>query len=258
MQFGLRGPVFNVSSACSSSNHALGLAFWLVRDGMSEVALCGGAEAPFTLGNLKAWDALRVVAPDVCRPFSKGRQGMVIGEGAAFLVLEPREAALQRSARIYAEVCGFGMTADASHITQPTVDGPARAMQMALQDGGIEPTAVGYVNAHGTGTEANDANESRAIRTLFGDHWRNVAVSSTKAMHGHTFGAAGAIEGAATVLALHHGLLPATLHWLAPDPACELDLVLGSARPARPAVALSNSFAFGGLNASVAFARHGT
>jgi nodulation protein E len=255
MQFGLRGPVFNLSSACSSSNQALGLGYWLVRDGTADLALCGGTEAPFTLGNLKAWDALRVVAPDVCRPFSKGRKGMIIGEGAAFLVLEPREAALARGARIYAEVAGFGMTADASHITQPTVDGPARAMRLALEDGGLDPASVGYINAHGSGTEANDANEAKAIRAVFSDHWRQVAVSSTKAMHGHGFGAAGAIEGAATVLAMHHGLLPANINWQEADPACEIDLVLGSARPGKPAVALSNSFAFGGLNAAVAFAQ---
>jgi nodulation protein E len=256
MQFNLRGPVFNLSTACSSSNHALGMAYWLVRDGITDVALAGGSEAPFTLGNLKAWDAIRVVAPDVCRPFSKGRKGMILGEGGAFLVLEPRDAALARGARIYAEIAGFGMTADAGHLTTPTVEGPSSAMRMALADGGIDPETVGYINAHGTGTEANDANEAQAIRTVFGPHAKSVAVSSTKSMHGHALGAAGAIEAVATVLTLHHGLLPPTANWQERDPDCDLDLVLGAARPARVEVALSNSFAFGGLNAVVAFRRH--
>ena len=171
------------------------------------------------------------------------------------LVLETLEAALARGARIYAEVAGFGMSSDAHHITQPSVEGPARAMRMALADGGIAPEAVGYINAHGTGTPANDPTETRAIREVFGKHAERLAVSSTKSMHGHALGAAGGLEAAATVLALHHGVLPPTANFTEPDPECDLDYVPNAARPAQAEYALSNSFAFGGLNAVVAFRR---
>jgi nodulation protein E len=207
------------------------------------------------MGLLKAWEALRVVSPDTCRPFCRDRKGMILGEGAAILVLEPLEAALARGARIYAEVVGFGMSSDAHHITQPSVDGPARAMRMALADGNVPPEAVGYINAHGTGTPANDPTESRAIRQVFGPHAERLAVSSTKSMHGHALGAAGGLEAVATVLALHHNLLPPTANFTEPDPECDLDYVPYAARPAQVEYALSNSFAFGGLNAVVAFRR---
>ena len=255
LELGVTGPVFTVSTACSSANHAIGQAFWMVRDSVAELAIAGGSEAPFSFGNLKAWEALRVVSPDTCRPFSKGRRGMILGEGAAMLVLEPLEAARARGARIYAELVGFGMSSDAYHITQPSVEGPVLAMKAALEDAGLKPEAVGYINAHGTGTQANDPTETAAIRAVFGAHADRLAVSSTKSMHGHTLGAAGAIEAAATSLALRPDLLPPTANFLEPDPECDLDVVPNQARRAQVEYALSNSFAFGGLNAVLAFRR---
>ena len=216
------------------------------------MALAGGSEAPFSTGNLKAWEALRVVSADTCRPFSRNRSGMILGEGAAMLVLEPLEAARARGARIWGEVLGFGMSSDAGHITQPNADGAARAMRLALEDAHLAPEAIGYVNAHGTGTAANDATETQAIRAVFGGHADALAVSSTKAMHGHALGAAGALEAGATLLALHHGVLPPTVNYEEPDPQCALDVVPNQARTASVQYALSNSFAFGGMNAVVA------
>jgi nodulation protein E len=253
MEFGLTGPAFTISTACSSSNHALGEALWLVRSGRADLALAGGSEAPFSYATLKGWEALRVIAPDTCRPFSRDRRGMILGEGGAVLVLETLEAARARGARPYAELAGAGMSADAHHITQPAVAGPARAMRSALEDAGIAPEAIGYVNAHGSGTPGNDPVETRAIREVFGAHAEALAVSSTKSLHGHALGAAGALEAVATVLALHHGVLPPTANFLAPDPECDLDVIPNQARPARVEAALSNSFAFGGLNAVLAF-----
>jgi len=255
MRHGLRGPAMTLSTACSSSNHALGTAFWLIRNGVADAAVTGGSEALFAFGNLKAWDALRVVAPDTCRPFSKDREGMVLGEGGATLVLETLDAALARGAHIYAEVAGFGMTADASHITKPSVAGPARAMQAALDDAGLAPGDIDYINAHGTGTPVNDPNEVRAIRAVFGGDAERLAVSSTKALHGHTLGAAGGIEAVATALAIHNAVVPPTANYTEPDPECDLDVVPNEPRPCEIRGALSNSFAFGGLNASVAFRR---
>jgi nodulation protein E len=255
MEFGVTGPAFTVSTACSSANHAIGQAFWLVRDGMADMAITGGSEAPFSFGLLKAWEAMRVVSPDTCRPFSKDRRGMILGEGAAMMVLEPLEVAQSRGATIYAELTGFGMSSDAHHITQPSIEGPARAMRAALEDAGLEPETIGYINAHGTGTPTNDPVETSAIRSLFGQHAERLAVSSTKSMHGHTLGAAGAIEAAATVFALRHGVLPPTANFTEPDPACDLDVVPNCARQSQSEYALSNSFAFGGLNAVLAFRR---
>ena len=255
IETGITGPTYTISTACSSSNHAIGQAFWLVRNGVAEAAITGGSEAPFCLGNLKAWEAMRVVAPDTCRPFSKNRRGMILGEGGAMLVLETLEAAQARGARIYAEIVGFGMSSDAHHLTQPTLEGPSRAMRGALADGGIAPERVGYINAHGTATPANDPTEAGAIRTVFGEHAERIAVSSTKSMHGHALGAAGAIEAVATVLALRNGLLPPTANFEELDPQCQIDVVPNQARPAQPEFALSNSFAFGGLNAVLAFRR---
>jgi nodulation protein E len=255
MEFGLTGPAFTISTACSSSNHAIGQAFWMVRHGLAEVALAGGSEAPFSMGLLKAWEALRVVSPGTCRPFSRNRDGMILGEGGAMLVLEPLEAARARGARIYAEIAGFGMSADAHHVTQPSVEGPARAMTAALADAEIHPEAVGYINAHGTGTPSNDPTETRAIYSVFGPRAAGLPVSSTKSMHGHALGAAGAIEAAATALALRHGILPPTANFTEPDPECALDVIPNLARRAEVEYALSNSFAFGGLNAVLAFRR---
>jgi nodulation protein E len=249
----ITGPVYNVSTACSSSNHAIGQAFWMVRGGVTDLAIAGGTEAIFSLGFLKAWEAMRVVSPDTCRPFSLDRRGLILGEGSAMLVLEPLEAAQARGARIYGEVVGFGMSSDAHHITQPAPDGAARAMRAALADASIGRERIGYINAHGTGTAANDATETAAIHCVFGEHADRLAVSSTKSMHGHALGAAGALEAVATVLALREGLLPPTVNFNEPDPKCDLDIVVNVAREAEPEYALSNSFAFGGLNAVVAF-----
>jgi len=213
----------------------------------------GGAEAFFTVGMLKAWEAMRVISPDTCRPFSKDRKGMILGEGGAMMVLEPLEAAKARGAKIYGEICGFGMTADAHHLTQPTVEGPSRAMRGALREAGMLPEEVGYINAHGTGTPGNDPVESRAIRAVFGAHADKIGVSSTKSMHGHALGAAGALEAIATVLALQNGILPPTANYNERDPECDLDYIPNQARKAQVSAALSNSFAFGGLNAVVAF-----
>jgi len=253
MEFGVTGPAYTISTACSSANHALGQAFRMVRCGEVELAIAGGSEAPFSLGFLKAWEAMRVVAPDTCRPFSRDRRGMILGEGGAMLVLEPLEAAEARGARIHAEIAGFGMSSDAHHITQPNAEGPARAMRAALRDAGIEPERVGYINAHGTGTPGNDPAETRAIREVFGAQADRLAVSSTKSMHGHALGAAGALEAVVTILALREGLLPPTANFIAPDPQCNLDVIPNCARPAKVECALSNSFAFGGLNAVLAF-----
>jgi nodulation protein E len=255
MQHGFRGPAWTVSTACSSSNHAIGQALWLLRGGAVDVAIAGGSEAPFSMGFLKAWEAMRVVSPDTCRPFSRGRRGMILGEGGAILVLEPLERAKQRGAKIYAELAGFGCSSDAHHITQPTVEGPAAAMRAALADGGIDPAETGYINAHGTGTPANDPVETRAVREVFGQHAERLVMTSTKSMHGHTLGAAGAIEAVATVLALHHGVLPPTANFTEADPECDLDIAPNVAREAVVEAAVSNSFAFGGLNAVLAFRR---
>jgi nodulation protein E len=253
MDTGMSGPTYTVSTACSSANHAIGQAFRLVRDGEADVAMTGGSEAMFSIGMLKAWEAMRVIAPDTCRPFSKDRRGMILGEGGAMMVLEPMDAAQARGAKIFAEICGFGMTADAHHLTQPAVHGPARAMRGALREAGLAPEAIGYINAHGTGTPGNDPVESSAIREVFGAHADKIGVSSTKSMHGHALGAAGALEAIATILALYHGILPPTANFNERDPECDLDYIPNRPRARRVEAALSNSFAFGGLNAVVAF-----
>jgi nodulation protein E len=255
VEHGVTGPVYTISTACSSANHAIGQAFWMVRSGAAEIAIAGGSEAPFSPGMLKAWEGMRVVSSDTCRPFSRDRKGLILGEGAGMLVLEPLERARARGARIYGEIAGFGMSSDAHHLTQPLADGAARAMRAALLDAGTAPEAVGYINAHGTGTLANDPTETEAIRAVFGAHTTNLMVSSTKSMHGHALGAAGAIEAAATLLALSYGVVPPTANFLGSDPACDLDVVPNTARLAEVEWALSNSFAFGGLNAVLAFKR---
>jgi len=255
MEFGITGPSFAVSSACSSANHAIGEAFWMVKSGRARAALAGGSEACITFGTMKAWEALRVLAPDTCRPFSGGRKGMVLGEGGGVAVLERMEDARARGATILAELAGFGMTADAGDIVQPSDAGAAAAMSKALADGGIDPGDVGYVNAHGTGTLANDATETRALKLVFGNHVRKLMVSSTKSMHGHVLGGAGAIELVATAMAVKEGVIPPTANYQRPDPACDLDYVPLTAREQRVDAALSNSFAFGGLNAVLALKR---
>ena len=253
MEFGITGPAYTISTACSSSNHAIGQAFWAVRSGATELAITGGSEAVFSMGFLKAWEAMRVVSPDTCRPFSKDRTGMILGEGAAMFVLEPLDRALARGARVHGEIVGFGMSADAGHITQPSAEGAARAMRAALRDGGVSPEQVGYINAHGTATQVNDSMETAAIRAVFGCHANKLAVSSTKSMHGHALGAAGALEAAATVLAIRNGVLPPTVGYRQADPDCDLDVIPNEARKKDVEFATSNSFAFGGLNAVLAF-----
>jgi nodulation protein E len=250
---GFRGPSFTMTTACASSGHALGMALWMLRTGQLDVAVSGGHEAMLNLGSLLAWDGLRVVSSSVCKPFADKRPGMVLGEGGAMLVLETLESARARGATIYAELAGFGMNADAHHLTAPSLEGPTGAIQAALADAGLAPTDIEYINAHGTGTSGNDMNEIAAIKSAFGDHAHKLAISSTKSMHGHTIGAAGGIEAAATVLALHHGVLPPTINSSPLDPACDLDVIPDVARKQDISAALSNSFAFGGLNAVLAF-----
>lgn len=253
MRYGIRGPAYTISTACSSSAHAIGQAFWMVRSGAAPMAIAGGSEAPLFLGSLKAWEAMRVISKDTCRPFSADRSGLVLGEGGAMLVLEPMEAALARGARPLAEIVGFGMSSDASHLTQPSDQGAASAMRRALRDGALAPEEVGYINAHGTATQANDRTETAAIRAVFGKLADGLGVSSTKSMHGHALGAAGALEAVASVLALQHGMLPPTANYTTPDPECDLDVIPNQSRQVQVEACLSSSFAFGGLNAVLAF-----
>jgi nodulation protein E len=255
LEHGITGPVFTIATACSSSAHAIGQAAMMVRSGMCDFAISGGSEAPFSYGILKAWEAMRVVSPTVCRPFSKDRNGMMLGEGAAMLTLETLDHALARGARPIAELVGFGMSSDAHHITQPSSEGAAKAIRLALKDAGIAPEQVGYVNAHGTGTAVNDVTETRALHLAFGSHAKKLAISSTKAMHGHTLGAAGALESTAAIMALSHGFVPPTIHYNERDPECDLDYVPNCARQLDFEYAISSSFAFGGLNAVLVYRR---
>lgn len=252
-EFGIRGPVYTISTACSSSNHAIGQAFHMIRSGQMTAAIAGGSEAVFSEGLLRAWEAMRVVSPDVCRPFSVGRRGLSLGEGAGILVLENWDHAIARGAQILAEIIGFGMSSDAHHITQPSVEGPKRAMRWALRDAGIQPADVDYINAHGTGTLANDSMETEAIWSVWQQDSARLMVSSTKSVHGHTLGAAGGIEAVITVLALSNSTVPPTANFVAKDPACDLNVVPDHPVSATLRVALSNTFAFGGLNATLAF-----
>ena len=253
--WGLRGPTFAVASACASANHAIIQAAQMIRWGLADVAITGGTEACLTYGALKAWEAMRVLADDTCRPFSINRRGLVLGEGAGIFVLESMEHAQARGATILAELAGSGMTADATDIVMPSADGAAAAMRQALDDAGLAPQDVDYVNAHGTGTQANDVTESRAIRLAFGAHAERLAVSSTKSMHGHALGASGALELVAVIGALRDSVVPPTANLDQVDPACDLDYVPNVGRPMPVRAALSNSFAFGGLNAVLALKR---
>jgi nodulation protein E len=255
IEHGLRGPSFATVSACASANHAIAQAFHMVRSGVADAAVTGGTEACLTLGAMRAWEAMRVLADDTCRPFSKQRRGLVLGEGAAVFVLETLERANARGATILAELAGAGMSADAGDIVFPSERGAAMAMRRALDDAGLAPDAIDYINAHGTATPANDPTETRAIRRTFGAHADALAVSSTKSMHGHALGAAGAIELVATIGALRDGLVPPTANFVDPDPECDLDYVPNTAREIEVRAALSNSFAFGGLNAVLALRR---
>lgn len=255
LEFGITGPAFTIATACASSAHAIGLAFQLVRGGVCDFAITGGSEAPFSYGLLKAWEAMRVVSPSACRPFSKDRTGMILGEAGAMLTIETLEHALARGAQPLAEIVGFGMSSDAHHITQPSSEGPAKAIRLALKDAGLAPEAIHYVNAHGTGTSVNDATETKALHLAFGDHAKKLAISSTKSMHGHTLGAAGAIETIATILGMTNGFVPPTINYNERDPECDLDYTPNVARNLEFEYAISNSFAFGGLNAVLALRR---
>jgi len=255
MEFGLTGPSFAVVSACASANHAMAQAFEMVRSGKVDFAVTGGAEACVTVPTIKAWEAMRVTADDTCRPFCKQRRGMVLGEGAGVFVFEEYEHARARGATILAEFAGAGMSADAGDIVLPSETGAARALAAALADAGLNKDDIGYVNAHGTGTPANDPTESKAIRRVFGAHASALCVSSTKSMHGHALGAAGAIELVAAIGALREGIIPPTANFIDADPECDLDYVPNVAREKPVRAALSNSFAFGGLNAVVAITR---
>lgn len=256
IKHGIQGPVFGVTSACSSAAHAVSQAVLLIRSGSVELALAGGTDAPFTYGLLKAWEALRVLSPDQCRPFSKDRNGLVLGEGAGLVVLESEAHARSRGAQVYAELAGFGLSSDAVHITDPSSDGAAAAMRAALADAGLMPVNIDYINAHGTGTWANDPSETRAIRQVFGRDADRLLISSTKAAHGHALGASGALELIATTLAIRDGMVPPTLNFTQPGEGCDLNYVPNQVEARRLDAALSNSFAFGGLNAVLALRRY--
>lgn len=253
INLGLRGPVFGVTSACASANHAIASAVDQIRLGRADVMLAGGTDAPLVWAILKGWEALRVLAPDTCRPFSADRQGLVIGEGAGMAVLESYEHARARGATILGEVAGVGMSADASDIVAPTIEGPEAAMRLCLADAGLNPEDVDYLNAHGTGTKANDQIETVAIKRVFGDHARKLSISSTKSMHAHCFGASGALEMIACIMGMKEGLVPPTANYREADPDCDLDVTPNVARERPLRVSISNSFAFGGTNAVLAF-----
>ena len=252
MYCGTKGPAFAVASACASATHAIGLAFHMVRSGGVTCAVAGGTEASITFGGMKGWEAMRIMSPDTCRPFSKDRKGMVIGEGAAVVVLEALDHARSRGADILAEIVGFGMSANSQDLTAPNANGMARAITATLADAGLPPDAIDYVNAHGTGTTANNSAETAALHLSFGAHARQLAVSSTKSVVGHTLGAAGALELIAAIMAIRDGIVPPTMNYLGPDPDCDLDYVPNEARRMPVRAVLSNSFAFGGLNAVLA------
>ncbi len=252
MAFDFRGACYTVASACASSNHAMGQAFHLIRSGASTVMLTGGSESMLVFGGIKAWEGLRVMSNDGCRPFCATRNGMVQGEGAAVFVFEEFEHARARGAQILAEVIGFAMTSDASDIVTPNMDGARRAMLGALRDARIAPSDVGYINAHGTGTVVNDRTECAAVRAAFGALADELLISSTKSMHGHLIGGTGAVELLACIMAVKDGVIAPTIGYEKPDPECNLDVVPNAARAAKVKVALSNAFAFGGLNAVIA------
>lgn len=256
MLFGTTGFAYTISTACASSNHAIGNAFWMVRNGLADMAITGGSETPFSYGFLKSWEALRVISPDTCRPFSKDRQGMILGEGGAMLVIETLESAVARNANIYAEIVGFGMSSDASHITKPDQKGPVKAIRMALKDAKVEPWQIDYINAHGTGTIVNDSLETSAIHEVFGERASKIPVSSTKSLHGHILGGTSAVEAVITALALKNQRIPPTANYTTPDPDCNLDVVPNASRKEDINYAISNSFAFGGLNAVLVFRKY--
>lgn len=249
MVYNLQGPTFSVATACASSNHAIGIAYQMIKSGMTKSMLAGGSECMICFGGVKVWESLRVMSPEKCRPFSKNRKGMVLGEGAAIFVLEDMDQAIDRGADIIAEIAGFSMTSDAKDIVAPSLEGPARAIRDALMDAQIDPTEIQYVNTHGTGTIINDRVETAVIRNVFGDYADKLMVSSTKSMHGHLIGSTGAVELLACTMALREGIIAPTISYEEFDQECDLDIVPNSARDAKVSATVSNAFAFGGLNA---------
>ena len=252
MEFNLKGPSFTVASACASSNHAMAQAFQMVHGGLAPVMVTGGSESMLCFGGVKAWEGLRVMSKDACRPFSANRNGMVQGEGAGIFVFEEYEHARARGADILAEVAGFAMSSDAADIVMPSKQGAARAISGALRDAKLNREEVGYINAHGTGTAANDKTECAAVADAFGAHADKLMISSTKSMHGHLIGGTGAVELLACIMALRDGIIAPTIGYEEADPECALDIVPNEAREAKVSAALSNAFAFGGLNAVIA------
>ncbi len=252
MEYNLKGPSFTVATACASSNHAIGQAMGMIRAGLADVMITGGAEAMLCFGGVKAWEGLRVMSRDTCRPFCATRSGMVQGEGAGIFVLEDYDHARRRGADILCEVAGVAMTSDASDIVMPARQGAERAMEGALRDARLDASDIGYINAHGTGTAANDKTECAAVAHVFGAQADRLAMSSTKSMHGHCIGATGAIELLACIMALRDGVIAPTANWQELDPECALDIVPNTAREAKVSAVLSNAFAFGGMNAVLA------
>lgn len=253
IEYGIKGPTFATCSACSTATHAIGIGLDYIRNGVTDVAVTGASEAVLTYGSMRVWQAMRVLSPDGCFPFSKKRNGTVLAEGAGILVLEELEHAKARGANILAELVGYGVSSDSKDMVNPDVEGPRTAMQMAIDDAGIAPSEIAYLNAHGTATTLNDANETNAIKMVFGDHARKLAISSTKSMTGHLLGAGGAVEAIACIKAMEDGFAPPTINLTDPDPKCDLDYVPNEGRALGIRYAMSNSFAFGGLNAVLIF-----
>ena len=255
IEFGVKGPTYATCSACSTASHALGIARDYIRGGLVDVAVAGASESVINYGTMKAWQALHVLSPTGCFPFSKKRNGTVLGEGAGILVLESLEHAQARGATIFAEFVGYGMASDSENMVKPTVEGPSYAMQMALNDAGLAPEKIDYLNAHGTATTDNDLNETRAVKNVFGDHAYKMAISSTKSMHGHPLGAGGGIDAVACLKAMQENWAPPTIGLEEADPECDLDYIPNVGRDMKIDYAMSNSFAFGGLNSVLVFAQ---
>ena len=253
IEYGIKGPTFATCSACSTATHAIGLVLDYIRNGVVDVGVAGASEAVLTYGSMRTWQAMRVLSPEGCFPFSKKRNGTVLAEGAGILVLEEYEHAKRRGANILAEIRGFGMSSDAKDMVNPDIDGPRSAMQFALDDAGLDPSEIDYLNAHGTATKLNDENETNAIKLVFGDYAHKLAISSTKSMHGHLLGAGGGVEAIACIKAMQDGFVPATIGLEEADPKCDLDYVPNVGREKKIRYAMSNSFAFGGLNAVLVF-----
>lgn len=253
IEYGITGPCFGVVSACSTAPHSIGLVYRMIREGMCDVGIGGASEASLNWGTTRAWQAMRVLSPDGLFPFAKGRNGTVLGEGAGVLVLEEYEHAKARGANILAELCGYGMTSDAADMVNPSIEGASSAMQIALDDAGLAPGDIDYINAHGTATTVNDFNETNAIKRVFGKAANDLSISSTKSMHGHCLGAGGGVEAVAVINAMHDGIVPPTIGFDEPDPECDLDYTPNKPRKRDVTYGMSNSFAFGGLNAVLVF-----